>query len=36
VGMLSTMSKYGLPDDYIRKEEDIIKNITLEEAQGSD
>ena len=31
VGMLSTMSKYGLPDDYIKKEEDIIKNITLEE-----
>jgi zinc protease len=31
VGMLSTMTKYGLPDDYIKKEEDIIKNITLEE-----
>ncbi|MCX6320715.1 MAG: pitrilysin family protein [Bacteroidia bacterium] len=31
VGMLSTMSKYGLPDDYIKKEENIIKNITLEE-----
>lgn len=31
VGMLSTMSKYGLTDDYIKKEENIIKNITLEE-----
>jgi zinc protease len=31
VGMLSTMSKYGLADDYIKKEETIIKNITLEE-----
>jgi zinc protease len=31
VGMLFTMSKYDLPDDYIKKEEDIIKNITLEE-----
>ena len=31
VGMLSTMSKYSLPDDYIKKEENIIKNITLEE-----
>jgi zinc protease len=31
VGMLSTMSKYGLPDDYIKKDEDIIKGMTLEE-----
>ena len=31
VEMLSTMSKYGLTDDYIKKEENIIKNITLEE-----
>ena len=31
VGMLSTMSKYGLPDDYIKREENIIKGITLEE-----
>jgi len=31
VDMLSTMSKYGLPDDYIKKEEDVIKNITVEE-----
>jgi len=31
VGMLSTLSKYGLPDDYIKRDEDIMKNITLEE-----
>jgi zinc protease len=31
VGMLSTMSKYGLPDDYIKKDENILKGITLEE-----
>jgi zinc protease len=31
VGMLSTMSKYGLPDDYIKKEENIIKSMTIEE-----
>ena len=31
VGMLATMTKYGLPDDYIKKDEDIMKNITLEE-----
>jgi zinc protease len=31
VGMLSTMSKYGFPDDYIKKEEEIIKNITIED-----
>jgi zinc protease len=34
VGMLSTMSKYGLPDDYIKKDEDIMKNITLEEEKA--
>ena len=31
VGTLSTMSKYGLPDDYIKKEENVIKNMTIEE-----
>jgi zinc protease len=31
VGMLSTMSKYGFPDDYIKREEEKIMNITLEE-----
>lgn len=31
VGMLSTMSKYGLPVDYIKKDEIVIKNMTIEE-----
>ncbi len=31
VGMLSTMSKYNFPDDYIRKEEDVIRGMTLED-----
>jgi zinc protease len=31
VGMLSTMSKYGLPYDYVRQDENVIKNMTLEE-----
>jgi len=31
VEMLSTMSKYGLPDDYIKKEENVIKNMTIED-----
>lgn len=31
VGMLSTMSKYGLPDDYIKKDELIMKNMTIED-----
>ena len=34
VGMLSTMSKYGLPDDYVKKEEDIIKGMTTDEAKS--
>jgi zinc protease len=31
VDMLSTMSKYGLPDDFIKKDENVIKNMTIEE-----
>jgi zinc protease len=31
VGMLTTMSKYGFPDDYIKEEENVIKNMTVEE-----
>lgn len=31
VQMLSTMSKYELPDDYIKKEETVIKNMTIDE-----
>lgn len=29
--MLSAISKYGFPDDYVKKEENIIKNITIDE-----
>jgi zinc protease len=31
VGMLSTISKYGFPDDYIKREENTINNMTIEE-----
>jgi zinc protease len=31
VGMLSTISKYGFPDDYIKLEENVIKDMTIEE-----
>jgi zinc protease len=31
VGMLSTLSKYGLPDDFIKEEENVIRNMTIEE-----
>jgi zinc protease len=31
VGMLSTMSKYGFPEDFIKKEEAVIKSMTVEE-----
>ncbi|HPJ59282.1 MAG TPA: pitrilysin family protein [Bacteroidales bacterium] len=31
VGMLSTMTKYGFPEDFIKCEEDIIRNMTIEE-----
>ncbi|MGC1389630.1 MAG: pitrilysin family protein [Bacteroidales bacterium] len=31
VEMLSTLSKYNLPDDYIMEEENIIKNMTIED-----
>jgi zinc protease len=30
-GMLAAISKYKLPDDYIKKDEEIIKNMTVEE-----
>lgn len=30
-GMLLTMIEYGLPDDYIKQEEEIIRNMTIEE-----
>jgi zinc protease len=31
VGMLSSISKYGLADDYIKRDEEVIKNMTIEE-----
>lgn len=31
VDMLSTMSKYGFPDNYIMEEENVIKNMTIGE-----
>jgi zinc protease len=34
VGMLSTMSKYGLPADYIKQEETVIKNMTVEDSKA--
>lgn len=29
--MLSTMSKYNLPADYIKKDEEVINGMTIEE-----
>lgn len=34
LGMLTTMSKYGLPDDYIKEDEAVIKGITSDEAKA--
>jgi zinc protease len=31
VSMLSTMTKYGFPNDFMRKEEEIIRNMTVAE-----
>jgi zinc protease len=31
LGMLSTMTKYGLPDDYVKKDEEVIKSMTVAE-----
>jgi zinc protease len=31
VGMLSTMSKYGFPDDFIKQDENVITNMTVAE-----
>jgi len=30
-GMLYTMTKYGLPEDYVKREEDIIRSMSVEE-----
>ncbi len=34
VGMLGTMAIYGLPDDYVKRDEETIKNINVEEAKA--
>ncbi|HUX57002.1 MAG TPA: pitrilysin family protein [Bacteroidales bacterium] len=34
VGMLSTISKYGLPDDFVMKEESVINGMTAENAKA--
>jgi len=34
VGMLTTMAKYALPDDYVKKDESVIKNITADDAKA--
>jgi zinc protease len=34
VGMLSTMTKYGLPEDYIKKDDDVIRNMTMEDTKA--
>jgi len=34
LGMLSTMSKYGLPEDYVSKETSVVRNITADEAKS--
>jgi zinc protease len=33
--MLFTMTKYGLPDDYVKKEEEVIRNMTVEEHKAT-
>ncbi len=35
VNMLSTMSKYGFSDDYVKKEEDVIRNMTVEDHRAT-
>jgi zinc protease len=34
VGMLATMTKYGLPEDYIKQEDNVIRNMTVEESKA--
>ena len=34
VGMLATMTKYGLPEDYIKQEDNIIRNMTVEDSKA--
>ncbi len=32
--MLNTMSAYGLPDDYISREENYVRNLSVEEVNA--
>jgi zinc protease len=34
LGMLNTMSAYGLPDDYIALEEDYVRNLTVDDVNA--
>ncbi|NTW32680.1 MAG: insulinase family protein, partial [Bacteroidetes bacterium] len=34
LGMLNTMSAYGLPDDYISREENYVRNLSVEEVNA--
>jgi zinc protease len=34
MGMLNTMTSYGLPDDYIAQEENYVKNLTVDEVNA--
>jgi zinc protease len=33
--MLATMSKYNFPDDYMKREEDVVRNMTVEEHRAT-
>jgi zinc protease len=35
IEMLFTMTKYGLPDDYVKKEEEVIRKMTVEEHKAT-
>jgi zinc protease len=35
VSMLSTLSKYGLSDDYVKREEDVVRNMTVEDHRAT-
>jgi len=34
VGMLATMTKYRLPEDYIKQEDNVMKNMTVEDSKA--
>jgi zinc protease len=35
LGMLSTMSEHGLPDDYIAREEDYVRKVTVDDVNAT-